>query len=119
MTDKILESEFFTFFVKFIVIPLFAVGVKLSVANMKDGNKISKTNIVLSFFVGIAVPFILRDVIQSQVPKDFVTLTIGVVAILGDKITEAVIKRVQIDLFITSLSNNLFTFIVNILKPKQ
>lgn len=107
MTDKVTE-EVINFFIKFIVIPIFAVCVKLSVASM-NGGKITKLNIALSLFVGVAVPFILKDLIYSYVSKEWETAVIGLVAILSDKIAETVIKKVKIDLIITSLINNLIT----------
>jgi len=107
MTDKITE-EVINFFVKFIIIPVFAVCVKLSVASM-NGGKTTKLNIALSLFVGVAVPFILKDLIDSYVSKEWATAVIGLLAILSDKIAETIIKKVKIDLIITSLINNLLT----------
>jgi len=107
MTDKVTE-EVINFFIKFIIIPIFAVCVKLSVASM-NGGKITKLNIALSLFVGVAVPFILKDLIDSYVSKEWATAVIGLAAILSDKIAETVIKKVKIDLIITSLINNLIT----------
>jgi len=117
MTDKVSE-ELISFFIKFIIIPLLAVGVKLSVASM-GGGKISKLNVALSFFVGVAIPLILKDVIEYYTPKNLITAVIGVIAILSDKIAESVIKRVKIDLIISSLTNNLITFIISVFKPNQ
>lgn len=117
MTDKISE-ELLSFFCKFIIIPLLAVGVKLSVTSM-NGGKISKLNVALSFFVGVAIPFILKDAIDAYVSKNWTTATIGMIAILSDKIAESVIKRIQIDTLITSLSDSLFGFITNTFKPRK
>lgn len=117
MTDKLTE-ELFAFFCKFIIIPLLAVGVKLSVTSM-NGGKISRLNVALSFFVGIAIPFILKDVIEAYVSEDWTTATIGMIAILSDKIAESIIKRVQIDVLISSLCDNLFTFIISTFKPRK
>jgi len=100
MTDKVTE-EVINFFVKFIIIPVFAVFVKISVASM-NGGKITKVNIVLSLFVGVAVPFILKDLIDYYISKEWATAVIGFIAILSDKIAETVIKKVKIDLIITS-----------------
>jgi hypothetical protein len=107
MTDKVTE-EIINFFIKFVVIPVFAVCVKLSVARM-NGGKITKLNIALSLFVGVAVPFILKDLIDTYVSKEWATAVIGLTAILSDKIAETIIKKVKIDLIITSLINNLIT----------
>ncbi len=117
MTDKVSE-ELINFFVKFIIIPLLAVGVKLSLTSI-SGGKTSKLNIILSFFIGVAIPLILKDVIESYVTENWVIATIGMVAILSDKIAEAVIKRVKFDLLIASISDNLITFIINVFKPNQ
>lgn len=107
MTEKITE-EAINFFIKFVFIPLLAVSIKLSVASM-NGGKITKLNIVLSLFVGVAVPFILKDLIETYAAKTWATAIIGLTAILSDKIAETVIKKVKIDLIITSLINNLLT----------
>ena len=107
MTDKVTE-EVIDFFIKFIIIPVFAVFVLLSVVSM-NGGKITKVNIVLSLFVGVAVPFILKDLIDYYISKEWATAVIGFIAILSDKIAETVIKKVKIDLIITSLINNLIT----------
>ncbi len=115
MTDKILESEWFTFLIKFVFIPFMAVGIRLSVAFLKDGRKSSGLNIVLSLFIGSALPFILKDVITSNVPKDYQYFAIGFIAINSDKIAEYAINKVKLDLIITSLLNNILTF----LKPKE
>lgn len=115
MVDKILNSEWFTFALKYILIPFMAVGIKLSIAFLKDGRKSSKLNIVLSLFIGSALPFILKDVITANVPENYRYLVIGFIAINSDKIAEYAINKVKIDLMITSLLDNLITF----LKPKQ
>lgn len=107
MTEKITE-EAINFFIKFVFIPLLAVSIKLSVASM-NGGKITKLNIVLSLFVGVAVPFILKDLIDTYIPKNWVTAVIGLAAILSDKIAETVIKKVRIDLIIMSLINQIVT----------
>lgn len=107
MTDKMTE-EVVNFFMKFVFIPLIAVGVKLSVASM-NGGKTTKLNVALSLFVGVAIPFLLKDLIDCYVSKNWVTAVIGLSAILSDKIAETVIKKVKIDLILTSLINNLLT----------
>lgn len=107
MTEKATE-ELINFFIKFVFIPLLAVGIKISVASM-NGGKITRLNIVLSLFVGVAVPFILKDLINAYVYESWTTAVIGLSAILSDKIAETVIKKVKIDLIITSLINNLLT----------
>jgi hypothetical protein len=74
-----------------------------------NGGKITKLNIALSLFVGIAMPFILKDVINEYVTPTWSNPVIGLIAILSDKIAENIIKKVKVDLFITSLVNNLLT----------
>lgn len=117
MTDKITE-ELFSFFCKFIIIPLLAVGVKLSVTSM-NGGKISRLNVALSFFVGIAIPFILKDIIEAYVSEYWTTATIGMIAILSDKIAESFIKRVKVDVLITSVCDNILDIIINVFKTKK
>lgn len=107
MADKITD-ELISFFIKFVFIPLLAVGIKLSVASM-NGGKITKLNIVLSLFVGVGVPVILKDPVESYVSANWSTPVIGLVAILSDKIAETVIKKVRVDIIIMSLINNLLT----------
>lgn len=92
-----------------------AVGIKLSVAYLKDGRKSSMLNIGLSLFIGSALPFILKDVIENNIPDNYRIFTIGFIAINSDKIAEYAINKVKIDLMITAFLNNLITF----LKPKQ
>jgi hypothetical protein len=103
-----ISDELINFFIKFVFIPLIAVCVKLSVTSM-SGAKITKLNIALSLFVGVAIPFILKDLISAYVPENWTTAVIGLTAILSDKIAETIIKKVKIDLIITSLINNLLT----------
>lgn len=115
MIERILNSELFTFFLKFVFIPFMAVGIKLSVAYLKEGRKSSGLNIVLSLFIGSALPFILKDLITSNVPKDYQIFVIGFIAINSDKIAEYAINKVQLDIILTSLLNNFIEF----LKPKK
>lgn len=107
MTEKITE-EAINFFIKFVFIPLLAVGIKLSVTNM-NGEKITKLNIILSFFVGVGVPFLFKDLIDYYVSKNWITIVIAFTAILSDKIAETVIKKVRVDLIIMSLINQIVT----------
>lgn len=107
MTDKITD-EVINFFIKFIVIPLIAVSIKLSVASM-NGGKITRVNIALSLFVGVGVSVILKDPIDSYISTKWATAVTALVAILSDKIAETVIKKVRVDIIIMSLINNLLT----------
>lgn len=108
--DKITD-EVIVFVLKFIVLPLFAVGVKLSLIKIRGG-KVTKVNAVLSLFIGVVISVILKTPVESYIATDWVIPVIALVAILSDKIAETIINKVQIDTIIISLINNLIT-------PKQ
>lgn len=110
MSEKFTE-EVINFFIKFVLIPLIAVGIKLSVTSM-SGGKVTKLNIALSLFVGVGVSVILKDPIEAYISSKWATAVTALVAILSDKIAETVIKKVRVDVIIMALINNLIT-------PKQ
>lgn len=107
MTDR-LTDEAITFIIKFIIIPLIAVTVKLSVIKMRGG-KITRLNAGLSLFVGVTVAVILKKPIEVYISDTWSDVAVAAIAILSDKIAETVITKIKIDLIIMSLINNLLT----------
>jgi len=105
--DKI-SDEVMTFLIKFVLIPLIAVTVKLSVIKMRGG-KITRLNAGLALFVGVTVAVILKKPIERYVSETWSDVVVAAIAILSDKIAETVITKIKIDLIIMALINNLIS----------
>lgn len=94
-------EDLYQFVVK-IVIPA-TVGVSLKVAIQMRKEKISFINVVLSFVVGIASAYLFSSIIDNNVPKDYQSIAIAIVAISGEKIGEWLVYRMNIDGFLQAI----------------
>lgn len=118
MPDKVLQSEFYLFFVKIIFPAFVAVGVKLAIEMKKNNSKLSFFNVALSMIIGVGGAYVSSGVVQKLIDIDYVPAVIAIIAIISEKIGEFLIYKLNIDVFLTALVNGFFDFISNSFKRK-
>lgn len=99
-------DEFYKFLIKILVPAIIAISIKIATQIKRE--KMSLGRIFLSFIVGIGCAYFVYPFIDENVENKYIPLLVGVVAMSGEKITEYLIYKWDIDLFLSSLMNVLF-----------
>lgn len=118
MVQKITDSDFFQFCVKFIIPAVFGIGIRVAIEMKKDKSKISFFNVCLSMFIGVAGAVISSGLVQRNFIDDYIPVVIAFIAIITDKIAEYVIYKLNVDIFLSALFDGLFDMISNTFKRK-
>jgi hypothetical protein len=119
MPEKVLQSEFYQFFIKILFPAFLAVGLKIAIEMKKTKTKVSVFNIILSIIIGVGGAVIASGAVQAYFSKDVgVPVAIALVAILSEKIGEFLIYKLNIDIFLTALVESFFDFILNLRNKK-
>ena len=117
MIDKINQfEEQIAFFFK-VIVPSF-LGVSIKIATQMKTKKISILQGLISYVVGISLAVLCAPVITDSVPPRYVALLIGLVAITADKISEYLIYKFNVDIFLTSIFESLRLGIINFFTKK-
>ena len=101
MPEKILCSDFYQFVTK-ILIPAF-IGISLKVAVQMKRTKLSFLNVVLSFITGICTAWMFSNLIQDNVPINYQSISIAIIAISGEKIGDWIVYKFRIDDFLSAV----------------
>jgi len=96
--DQLIE-----FFVK-IFVPAF-VAISVKVATQIKHEKMNLTRILISFVSGVGCAYFVFPFVHGQ----WTPLIIGVVAMSGEKITEFIVYKWDVDSFLKSMISNIFT----------
>lgn len=118
MPEKFANNEVSQLILKIIIPAILGVGIKLAVEMKKNKTKISLFNVCSSMFVGIGGAYISSGLIQKELPLEYQSIAIAFIAIITDKVAEYAIYKMEIDLFLTSLTNGIFDLISNTFKRK-
>lgn len=119
MPEKIVQSEFYQFFIKILFPAFLAVGFKIAIEMKKTKMKVSILNIILSLIIGVGGAVITSGLVQAYFSKDVgVPIVIAVIAILSEKIGEFLIYKLNVDIFLTAVTESFFDFILNLRKRK-
>jgi len=119
MPEKIIQSDFYQFFIKIMFPAFLAVGLKIAIEMKKTKTKVSVLNIVLSLIIGVGGAVITSGAVQSYFSKDVgVPIVIALIAILSEKIGEFIIYKLNVDIFLTALTESFFDFILNLKNKK-
>lgn len=98
-------EEATAFFFK-VILPA-VMGVSVKVAVMLRRGKMTYTNIILSFIIGVGVACLCSSVIFKVCSPTYATMVLAIVSISGDKIAEYFIDKFNVDGFLTALFDNL------------
>jgi len=109
MLDKI-DEELKTFLLKIILPALVAVSIKLAIQSQRT--KMSVFNIITSFIIGVGVAYLTGGVILVAVKPDYVPLVIGVVALVGEKLSYWLLFTLSID----KLAISAMEYIIGVMK---
>ncbi|APZ82899.1 hypothetical protein [Flavobacterium phage FL-1] len=119
MPEKVINSEFYQFFIKILFPAFLAVGLKIAIEMKKTKTKVSILNIFLSIIIGVGGAVLTSGAIQAYFSKDVgVPIVIGLVAILSEKIGEFIIYKLNVDIFLTAATEAFFDFILNLKNKK-
>lgn len=114
MPEKLIQSEFYQFFIKILFPAFIAVGIKIAIEMKRNKSKISYLNVFLSMLIGVGGAYLCSDWVRSTFHENNVSIVIAVIAILSDKIGEFMIYKLNIDGFLTALFNSFFDFILKL-----
>jgi hypothetical protein len=119
MPEKIVQSDFFQFFIKILFPAFLAMGLKIAIEMKKTKTKVSILNIVLSLIIGVSGAVISAGLVQAYFSKDVgVPIVIALIAILSEKIGEFLIYKLNVDVFLTAVTESFFDFILNLKNKK-
>ena len=98
--DPTIIEQLSIFFYK-VVVPTF-VAISMKLATQANKEKITITKVCISFVVGIGCAYFVSPFANG----DWSSIIIGVVAISGEKITEFIIYKWDVDTVIRNLLSN-------------
>lgn len=111
MPDKILQNEFYIFLTKIIFPAFLAVGVKIAIELKRNNFKISFFNVCLSMVIGVGGAYISSDYVVNHFAKDYISVVIALIAITSEKIGEFLIYKLNVDLFLTALTDSFISIL--------
>ena len=68
--------------------------------------------------IGVGSAYISSGIVQKEVSIEYIPMVIALIAMTAEKIGQWVIYKLNVDNFLTALSNMIFDFILN-LKVKK
>lgn len=118
MPEKVLQNEFYLFFIKIIFPAFVAIGVKLAIEMKKNNTRLSFFNITLSMVIGVGGAYVSSGAVQKLIETDYIPAVIAVIAIISEKIGEFLIYKLNVDIFLTALVDGFFDWVSNAFKRK-
>jgi len=106
-----LFEEAYEFLFK-IMIPAF-VGIAAKVAIQMKNEKLSIGRVVISFIAGVSCAYFAFPLIENISSKEYLPAFVGLTAISGEKITEWVVYKFKIDIFLGAFADFLLDKIRN------
>ena len=110
--NEIVE-QLYEFFFK-IFVPAFS-GLSIKLATMVRKEKITPLRAILSYIVGILMSYLLYPMIFKYSAQDFVPFFIATIAMSGEKISEFLIYKWNVDALLTAIANVLKDIILKFL----
>lgn len=107
-------DEFYKFLVKILAPAVIAISIKI--ATQIKNEQMTFSRVIISFIVGIGCAYFVYPFIDDG---RWTPLIVGVVAMSGEKITEYLIYKWDVDKAISMILKGLVNFIVNFLTPKK
>lgn len=100
-------DELYKFFVKILAPAVIAISIKI--ATQIKNEKMTFSRIVISFVVGIGCAYFIFPFVENNIENKYIPLLVGVVAMSGEKISEYIIYKWDVDILITSFLDILIT----------
>lgn len=116
MPEKLVQQEFSELFVK-ILLPAFltvTIGIAVDMKNRKS--KISFINVLLSFIIGVAGPYLMSGLISEIWSGGKFTVAICISALLTEKIVKFIMNELNVDLFLKAFFEYFYLKIKTIFK---
>jgi hypothetical protein len=92
------------------------VAISIKIATQVKKEKITFMRVILSFIIGIGCAYFVFPFCENQVKAEFMPLLIGLVSISGEKISEYVIYKWNVDYFLTSIIDAVREVIIRLIK---
>lgn len=114
MPEKILQNEYYQFFVKILFPAFIAIGIKLAI-QMKNGKmKVTALNVFLSMLIGIGGAYLASGWVMDYFEESKTSIVIAIIAMLSEKIGQWIIYEVKIDVFLNAVLNGVFDSITSL-----
>lgn len=98
-----------------IFFPAFS-GVSIKLATMMSKEKITPLRAVLSYIVGIGVTYLVYPLVMEYSSENMQPMFIAIIAMSGEKISEFIIYKWNIDFFLTSIMDAFRDFLIKLIK---
>lgn len=109
-----ITEQVLNFFFK-IFIPSF-VAISIKIATQVKKEKLTFMRVIMSFVIGIGCAYFVFPFADDQVKEEYIPLLVGMVSISGEKISEYIIYKWNIDFFLTSIIDAIREAIVKVIK---
>lgn len=109
-----ISNEFYQFITK-IVIPA-SIGISLKVAIQMRKERISFLSVALSFIIGISSAKIFEPIISDNIPTNYHSMSIAIIAISSEKIGEWFVYKMKIDEFLGAILNAIKEVIIKLIQ---
>lgn len=107
-------DQLYEFFCK-IFFPAFS-GVSIKLATMMSKERITPLRAILSYVVGIGITYLSYPIVLEYSSENMTPMFIAIIAMSGEKISEFVIYKWNIDFFLTSILEAFREFLVKLIK---
>jgi len=113
MIDKepTILDELYKFIIKILAPAIIAISIKIATQIKRE--KMSFSRVLISFIVGIGCAYFIYPFVENNIENKYIPLLVGVVAMSGEKISEYIIYKWDIDLFLSSIINAFISGIKN------
>jgi hypothetical protein len=109
-----ITEQVLNFFFK-IFIPSF-VAISIKIATQVKKEKLTFMRVIMSFIIGIGCAYFIFPFADNHVKQEYIPLLVGMVSISGEKISEYIIYKWNIDFFLTSIIDAIREGIIKIIK---
>jgi hypothetical protein len=91
-----------TEFITKILLPAM-VGISLKISVQMKKTKLSFLNVALSFIAGVSCAWLLSDLIHLHVQEQYQAVSIGIIAMSGEKFGEFIVYKLRVDEFLQAI----------------
>lgn len=101
MPERLFNAEFYQFITKVLIPAIIGISLKLSIQMKRT--KLSWINVFLSYTTGITTAYLFSRIINTNVPDDYSSVLIAIIAISSEKIGEFLVYRFRVDDFLSAV----------------
>lgn len=110
------RQEWINFLIKVGIPATIGISIKLAVQSKRE--RMTLFRIVLSFVTGVGCAYLAYPMLLHNASENYLPMLIAVVSISGEKISEYVIYKWNLDYFLTSIIDAIRQMIIKIISNK-